>query len=94
MNNKTSARIEKAAENVLSGCLFYLAPGGNVWWPVMVKNDMVEFPFNKQKFHLSECPGKFSYRPDHAAALRAIPSEKRAQASRENGKRGGRPKTK
>lgn len=28
-----------------------------------------------------------------AAMLRAIPSEKRAQTSRENGKKGGRPKT-
>jgi len=29
-----------------------------------------------------------------ARALRAIPSERRAQASRENGKKGGRPKKK
>lgn len=40
-------------------------------------------------------PWRVEVRAKNAAqALRAIPSEKRAQVSRENGKKGGRPKTK
>lgn len=70
---------------------WYLAPGTTVWWPVKVENGMVEFPFNGQKFPVAECPGTFASEPSPAAALRAIPSEKRSEASRTNGKKGGRP---